>query len=199
MNFDELVEHRRREREAAETKAKRNGGASNVVPLDAPPTVPDEEKPPRLVPVTWGDFLAMPIEPREMLLDPILPQKGLAMLYGTRGTGKTLVALGIACALATGTSFLKWKADKPRRVLLVDGEMPAAELQKRLSWHAIGNNADPGDRLKILRGDLMEVGGVGNVGDPKVQAELEPHLEGVDLVIFEPVHAYGGNPRQRRR
>jgi putative DNA primase/helicase len=172
------------ERNRREAEAKRNG-KSNVVTLesDAPPTAPTE--PPRLVPVTLGDFLSMPIKPREMLLDPILPQKGLAMLYGTRGTGKTLVALGLAYALATGTSFLKWKAEKPRRVLLVDGEMPAAELQKRLSWHAIGNNADPGDSLKILCGDLMEIGGIGNIGDPKVQAELEPHLEEIDLVIFD--------------
>ena len=40
--------------------------------------------------------------------DPILPEKGLAMLYASRGTGKTHVALGIGFAVATGTKFLKW-------------------------------------------------------------------------------------------
>ena len=68
-----------------------------------------------------------------MLLDPILPEKGLAMLYAARGTGKTHVALGICFAVATGTKFLKWTAPKPRRVLLIDGEMPAAALQERLA------------------------------------------------------------------
>jgi len=181
MNFDELVEQRKREREA---EAKRNG-ASNVIPLESPalPTSPDD--PPRLQPYNLKDFLAKSIRPREMLLAPILPQKGLAMLYGTRGTGKTLVALGLAYALATGSSFLKWKAATARRVLLVDGEMPGAALQERLSWHAIGNSIDPGDNLKILVGDLIELGGVGNIGDKKIQAELKPHLEGIDLVIFD--------------
>jgi putative DNA primase/helicase len=107
------------------------------------------------------------------------------MLYGTRGTGKTMVALGLAYALATGINFLKWKSDKARKVLLVDGEMPAAALQERFSWHALGTNADPGDNLKILCGDLIEIGGVGNVGDPKVQAELEQHLAGIDVLILD--------------
>jgi putative DNA primase/helicase len=143
------------------------------------------DPPPRLRPHGLTDFLKLDIKPREMLLGPILPQKGLAMLYGTRGTGKTMVVLGLAYALATGTSFLKWKADKARRVLLVDGEMPAAALQQRLSWHAVATNADPGDNLKILCGDLIELSGVGNVGDAKVQAELEPYLAGIDVLILD--------------
>jgi hypothetical protein len=36
---------------------------------------------------------------------------------------------------------------------------------KRVSWHALATNTDPGDNLKILCGDLIEIGGVGNVGE----------------------------------
>jgi putative DNA primase/helicase len=168
------------ERNRREVEAKRNG-KSNVVKLDAPPIAPDG--PPRLVPHSLKDFLALQIKPREMLIDPIIPQKGLAMLYSTRGTGKTLVALGLACAVATGTRFLKWRAEKPRRVLLVDGEMPAIALQERLLWQSLRSGIDPGDNLRVLVGDLIEEGGVGNIGSEKVQAELEPYLDGIDLVI----------------
>jgi putative DNA primase/helicase len=149
----------------------------------APDWKPTER--PRLQPLSLTEFLAQPIKSREMLLDPIIPEKGLAMVYGTRGTGKTMVALGLAYALATGTRFLKWSAPKPRRVLLIDGEMPAAALQERLSWIALGVGGDPKDDLKILVGDLIEEGGIGNIGSEKVQAELEPHLEGVDLLILD--------------
>jgi hypothetical protein len=38
------------------------------------------------------------IKPRGMVLEPIIPEKGLVMLYAARGTGKTYVALGIAYA-----------------------------------------------------------------------------------------------------
>src|SRR4029079_1633759 len=87
----------------------------------------------RLRPLDLQEFLQLAIKQREMLLDPILPEKGLAMLYAARGTGKTHVALGICFAAATATKFLRWTAPKSRQVLLVDGEMPAAALQERLA------------------------------------------------------------------
>jgi hypothetical protein len=99
-----------------------------------PPSLASVEKKPqpdplRLRPRDLEQFLSLPIKRREMVLDPIIPEKGLAMLYAPRGIGKTHVALGIAYAAAAGTKFLKWQAPKPRRVLLIDGEMPAATLQ----------------------------------------------------------------------
>jgi putative DNA primase/helicase len=122
-----------------------------------------------------------------MLLDPILPEKGLAMLYAARGTGKTHVALGIVFAVATGTKFLKWNASRPRRVLLIDGEMPAIALQERLaSIVAASPNIefDPFN-IKILSGDLIEAGGIGNLASTEVQAELDQWLEGIDLLVLD--------------
>jgi putative DNA primase/helicase len=122
-----------------------------------------------------------------MILNPIIPEKGLAMLYASRGTGKTHVALGIAYAVATGTKFLRWNAPKPRRVLLIDGEMPAAALQERFaSIVASASNPqfDP-DNIRILAGDLIEEGGVGNLASAEVQAELDPWLDGADLLIAD--------------
>src|SRR5215470_9289787 len=78
-----------------------------------------------LVVVDLGAFLAEPIPPRESLLSPILLEQSLAMIHAWRGVGKTHVALGIAYAVASGGSFLGWKAERPRKVLYLDGEMPA--------------------------------------------------------------------------
>jgi hypothetical protein len=145
-------------------------------------------KPPaaRLCPLSLAEFFQLSIKPRGMVLDPIISEKGLAMLYASRGTGKTLLALGIAYAVATGTDFLRWKAPQPRRVLLIDGEMPAAALQERLASIVTGANVEAGeDMLRILAGDLIEEGGVGNLASPEVQAELDPHLGGVDLLILD--------------
>lgn len=142
---------------------------------------------PRLQPLTLNKFFSLTIKPREMLLDPIIPEKGLAMLYATRGTGKTHIALGIAYAVATGTAFLRWRAPKPRRVLLIDGEMAAAALQERLADIVAGvtqAEASP-DSLKVIAGDLIEEGGIGNLGAPELQAELDPWLSDVDLLILD--------------
>ena len=120
-----------------------------------------------------------------MVLDPIIPEKGLVLLYAMRGTGKTHVALGIAHAVATGGTFLNWRAPQPRRVLVVDGEMPVADLRSRLQAIAAGSSvaAAPG-MLRVLAGDLME-DGIGNLADPEVQRKLERCLDGVELVILD--------------
>ena len=141
----------------------------------------------RLRPLDLESFLSLAIKPREMILNPIIPEKGLAMLYASRGTGKTHVALGIAYAVAAGTKFLRWNAPKPRRVLLIDGEMPAAALQERFASivaSAPNTQFDP-DNIRILAGDLIEEGGVGNLASAEVQAELDPWLDGADLLIAD--------------
>jgi putative DNA primase/helicase len=153
----------------------------------APDWTPPPPPRPRLYPLTLVELFALTIKPREMILDPIIPEKGLAMLYAVRGTGKTHVALGICFAVAGGTKFLKWSAPKPRRVLLVDGEMPAAALQERLASivESAPNVELAPENIRILAGDLIEQGGIGNLASVEVQAELEPWLEGVDLLVLD--------------
>ncbi len=79
-----------------------------------------------------GKFITMELPKHELILSPILLTQSLAMIYAKRGIGKTHIALEIAYAVATGGSFLKWKAPKPRKVLYIDGEMPGFAIQERL-------------------------------------------------------------------
>jgi KaiC/GvpD/RAD55 family RecA-like ATPase len=140
----------------------------------------------RLKPLTLSELFDLEIKEREMLLSPILPEKGLVMVYAYRGVGKTHVALGIGYTVASGGTFLKWSAPKARRVLLVDGEMPAASLRERLAGivAAAKQEAEP-DAMRVIAGDLVEHGGIGNLADPAVQAELDKHLAGIDLLILD--------------
>jgi hypothetical protein len=82
--------------------------------------------------ITAAQLVAADLPPRHAILDPILARHSLVMLYGPRGLGKTFVGLGIAVAVASGGSFLKWRAPRPQRVLYLDGEMPAVEMKQRL-------------------------------------------------------------------
>ncbi len=80
-----------------------------------------------------GPELAAATLPAETpILGPILSTKSLALLYGPRGLGKTFLALGIARAAAAGGSFLGWRAPRAHRVLYIDGEMAAVQMQQRL-------------------------------------------------------------------
>ena len=62
------------------------------------------------------------------------------MVYAERGIGKTWVGLNIAHAVGGGGVFLRWLASTPRRVVYIDGEMPASALKDR--YAAIVATAD---------------------------------------------------------
>jgi hypothetical protein len=71
---------------------------------------------PKLVVVNLADFAAEALPQRQYVLAPILPERGLTMLYAPRGVGKTQVAFNIGWAVACGQPFLRWYAPKPRPV-----------------------------------------------------------------------------------
>ena len=110
-----------------------------------------------------------------MLLDPILPERSLSMLYAPRGVGKTLLSLSIGLAVAGGVPLLRWSAPRRKRVLYVDGEMPLSSLQERLRAISMGLGADiPNDGFKILAADQTEQGL--SLGSEDGQKAVEPLL-----------------------
>lgn len=113
----------------------------------------DERK---LIAVDLHDFLARELPPRESIFGSWLTTQSLSMIYAWRGVGKTHVALGIAYAVTSGGSFLKWEAPKPRGVLYLDGEMPGPALQERLAA-ILSVNANQPERgaFKIITPDLQ--------------------------------------------
>ncbi len=113
--------------------------------------------------LTAAQLRAADLPPRSDLLPPWLASDTAALLYGPPGIGKSFLALGIAWAVASGGSFLGWRAPKPRRVLYVDGEMGAAELRDRLAlFGSLPERLSivPHDRPGGARLDLGEEDGI---------------------------------------
>ncbi len=109
--------------------------------------------------VDLKDFLSRTFPPRELMLTPWLQRQGLSMVHGYRGLGKTLMAHGSAYAIATGGGFWRWKAPEPRKVLLIDGEMPAADLQTRLRNTQSNSELVPApDYFRIAAADTFRDG-----------------------------------------
>jgi putative DNA primase/helicase len=155
--------------------------ARDMVPIRA---VRLPEPRPALRPVGFNDFLSLDIPAREMLLNPILPERSLAMLYAPRGVGKTLLSLSIGLAVASGAPLLRWSAPRQKRVLYVDGEMPLVSLQERLRAFSMGfSDGIPNDGFRILAADQIESGI--NLGSDEGQRSLEPLLHDVDLLILD--------------
>jgi hypothetical protein len=135
--------------------------------------------------VTLGEFLQMPIAPREAILGPWLLTQSLSMIHAWRGVGKTFVALNIAYAVASGGSFLKWSAKRARSVLYLDGEMQASELQARLRA-IVGNDSCDGNlhNLRILTPDL-EQGPMPDLATADGQAAIERGIEDAELIVVD--------------
>lgn len=143
--------------------------------------------PPSIRIYTLEELLAAKIPPRETLLEPWLPEKGIAMLYAPRGVGKTHLALGCAYAVASGGTFLKWRASRPRRILLLDGEMPVVTLQERLdAIVAKASVTAPEGYISIMPYDVFSEGGP-DLSSEAGQAELEPFIGDADLIVVDSI------------
>jgi AAA domain-containing protein/DnaB helicase-like protein len=143
--------------------------------------------------VSAGELLKADLKPREMILSPILPTQSLAMIYSARGTGKTFFSLSIAIAVATGNKFLNWEAPKARRVLYIDGELPATTLRDRiasLKGNVEKNKDKPlcDEMLQLLTPDFQTMP-MPDLTTLEGQAQIEPLLRGVELVIVDNLSA----------
>lgn len=171
-----------------------------VAPLPATvlpsPASPLKRPPPVLSIVTAAELLAMEIKPRTMALSPVMPLPGLAMLYAPRGMGKTFVAMSISYAIASGGTALRWTAPVPRRVLYIDGEMPAAQLQERLALIARGSarQPEPG-HLQFMASDLMP-DGMPSITRSEVQEAIDEAAVQSDVVILDNLSTLAGGLRE---
>jgi len=145
---------------------------------------------PLLSTISAQELLARDIKPRGMLLDPVVPEQGLVMLYAYRGIGKTFVALGMAAAVAAGGQFLRWNAGKPRRVLYIDGELPASTLKERVRLILAGmESPEPApDALQFLTPDLQERA-MPDLATAEGQRLLEPLVEQAELIVVDNLSA----------
>lgn len=153
----------------------------NAKRIEFPPFMPAPLESLRL-----PDFLKLDIPARRNLLSPIIAEKSVNMLFGPRGCGKTQLGVGIAVAVATGTLFLRWTASEPRRVLYIDGEMPAAALIDRFkaATARVANYSFAELNLEILASDLR-LDGLPDLSTLEGQERFAPRLEGFDLIILD--------------
>jgi hypothetical protein len=82
--------------------------------------------------LTAPELASLEIPPREYIIEPFLATQSTNMLYAKRGLGKTWTAMTLALNVAQGEDFFGYSVSSERKVLYIDGEMPTADLQRRL-------------------------------------------------------------------
>lgn len=135
--------------------------------------------------VTLKELLDIKIEQKEDILTPLFKAQSLNMVFAKPGVGKTFFALNLAYAVASGGEFLGWEAQKPRRVLFIDGEMPLWSMQERVHSIARANPSDLASvNLSFLTPDLQE-SGMPDLATPEGQRSIEDLAEGADLIVVD--------------
>lgn len=140
----------------------------------------------RLNPINVADIMSRDIPPKKVILKPWLREKDLVMIYAARGLGKTWFALSIAHAIASGDKVLNFEATETRRVLYVDGEMPASTIKDRLAKIILSSRAkiqNP-NYLRIINHDL-EDNTIRDLGTHEGQYDIDELVGEFDVLILD--------------
>jgi len=105
---------------------------NDAPPLIATPTEQTDTDPLGTWYVDWTSLWDDDTPQGEWLLEPILARGRAHALYASAKSGKSLLLLELAAALATGRAVLNQPARDPIPVLYVDYEMTAADIRDRL-------------------------------------------------------------------
>ncbi|WP_294538743.1 AAA family ATPase [uncultured Rhodoblastus sp.] len=138
-----------------------------------------------LVTLSAAALLKREFPPREMMIAPFFPEKGIAMAFAERGIGKTHFAMGAAYAVASGGEFMRFKAPRARRVVYIDGEMPGLTLKERLA--SIVANADreaPDDYLNFVAADLQP-DGLPDLANPDAHKFYDAAIKDADMIVVD--------------
>jgi putative DNA primase/helicase len=144
------------------------------------------------------------ITTRGYVLDPVIPEQGLVMLFAPRGIGKTLLAMSIANvvayggALFTGKNGPLWFAPMQKRVLYVDGEMPLHTMKTRQKAIKAGLSlsASLDDKLSYVNPELQPDFLMPKLATKAGQEQVGSVLDDFDFIILDNLATLCGNGRE---
>ncbi len=127
---------------------------------------------------------------REPICGEWLVTRSLSMIYGARGIGKSWLTLSIAYGIAAGSAACGWSVPSPRRVVLLDGEMPGVVLAERLERIAKAHDAvaDPGNLVIVAR-DAQEDGRMFDLAAPAGRELADDAIGDAEVVIVDNLSA----------
>jgi AAA domain-containing protein len=135
-----------------------------------------------------SEWLKRELPPRDFLLGELLSTTSRWIVYGETGVGKTLWALDLIAAVGTGKSFLHWEGSgRRRRIMYLDGELPAETFKERLQIIAERYGDDV--ELYAYNRDVLVDGEMPPLNTPRGMAWLRREIESVDpdAIVFDSI------------
>jgi hypothetical protein len=130
--------------------------------------------------INWQEFWNQTFPEEDWLIKPVIPRNQLVVIYAPGGTGKSLLALYISAALATGRNIFG-EDHNPISILYMDYEMQQAQLYERLI--AMGYNKDT-DLSRLHYASLPPIGSLDTPEGSKQICDLARAVD-AKLVIID--------------
>lgn len=147
-------------------------------PIDTTDT-PTDSAPPRFR--VLDDGASDALAPPRWLVDDLLIAGAVNLIYGLGGSGKSVLAIDLACALAAGWETWRGRAAAPGPVVYIAAEAPEEVAQRKRAWKAArGVPTLPGFYLVPERVPLLDPGAV-----PALLASLPPEAAHPALFVVD--------------
>jgi len=166
----------------------------NQLPTEKQPLVdeliastPDATAPVELVGYTAKAFCKRKLKQREVLLESkeavMMRHPSINEIHAYRGTGKTNVAVHLLNTIANGGDFFRWSCKTKKKVLYVEGEQPAVDLQETIRDLAEKDSTN----FHIMTLEDQTGGKLPKIVDPVGQAAYEAYIKehGIEVVVFD--------------
>ena len=131
--------------------------------------------------IDWQQFWTTDPTDTEWLVEPVLAKSRGHALYAGAKSGKSLMLLEIAAALATGQPVLNQPASDPMHVLYVDYEMSMQDIRDRLEAFGYGPEHDMSHLHYAL---LPSIGGLDTPDGARTIIDAVHHHD-IQLVVID--------------
>jgi len=186
---------------------ERKGAEPRFTETPFTPEGPEPDPPRSSVFFSAAELEGQPIPARQWLVDGLIPSGTVSLLGGDGGTGKSLVALQLAVAVATGGAWLG-KPVTSGRAIYVSAEDDHDELHRRLSDITCAEGVTLADldnlTVRSLAGEdallaaLDRSGGVLHASALYHEADTRIRDESPALVVFDTLaDLFPGNENDR--
>jgi hypothetical protein len=166
--------------------------AAAYEPSEPPPVVPATDVTQGVPYISVAELLQREIPPASWLVEPLLPDVGVAMMAGDSGVGKSWLAYHLALSVGAGVPFLGRFLTIRKPTLVIDLENGEARAQLRMRKLVQGMKVDPLD----LDLTFIQVGRRLPIDRPEVAARFASQVKelGPGLVIIDSLRrVYSGD------
>lgn len=135
-----------------------------------------------------SSWLKRELPPRDYLLGDIMSTTSRWIIYGETGVGKTLFAMDMAGAIASGRGMLNWAGSGvTRRVMYSDGELPAETFKERME--IVARQYGPDIELYGYCRDILDDDDMPPLNKPEGVKWLEKECRTIqpEVIVFDSI------------